>query len=470
VQPPIGTPPGPTQVNTADLAIPSAEEIVLDIASSMHWSRHQRGEVNGYRYVLFPDGTATVMQSSDKRVVLFQMKCTTGISCEITDRDGPVAIIPAVGGPKPTVPNNPNGEVLTRYLAEWVLAGTGAPAAEERPETPRAEPIKVADSTPSESGEVATARPPTTDQASDEPNEVATQQTELHVANGVAPDVCTEQDPFQPAICDEPAPSVSAQSPVPQRVFRAAKTATRPEPPKRTSQSEPAAEVQTAFPQRETFAERIKLNCSVTASATLRYRHHESSEERPGKPRMSLGCGARLTPKLSLRFSLIGYLDPSQKSPSDADFSYALSYRATDKLSFNYSNYTARFGNSENPVTSGSIRANYRLPKIPLPFDKSASCSASVNLPNPRDGSLNLSCGYAVTKNLRVGATAYAYFSGQQGATDPDFSYTASYRIADNWLVSYSNYGNNRFPWNKSNTKGLGILGGSLSVNYKFKF
>jgi len=292
----------------------------------------QAASINGYRYVLFPDGTATVMQSSDKRVVLFQIKCTTGISCEITDRDGPIAIIPAVGGPKPTMPINPNGEALARYLAEWVLAGTGTPPAEKLPETPRAEPIRVINSAPSEPREVATAGLPTTEQASAEPNEIEPQQQKLPLANSVAPDVCTEQDPFQPAICNEPAPIVSAQSPAPQRVFRAAITAARPEPPKRANQNEPTAKAQTAAPQRETFAERINLNCSVMASATLRYRHHESGEERPGKPRMSLGCGARLTPKLSLRFSLIGFLDPSQKSPSDADFSYALSYRATDKL------------------------------------------------------------------------------------------------------------------------------------------
>ncbi len=225
---------------------------------------------------------------------------------------------------------------------------------------------------------------------------------------------------------------------------------------------------------KQSFKEKYKLKCSLTGSMSLRYNNRDDDSTRPGKPRLSLGCGMRFNEKLSLRVSLIGYLNKSQQEDWDPDFTYALTYRLNEKVSFGYSNYSGRFngaeGNFVDAITSGNLRASFKLPKIKLPNDKTISCTASVGLPNPIKESTNVSCGYAFTPKFRVQATAYLYFPGEQGQYQPDFSYTASYQINDDWRVSYSNFSNNRWPWNRGQTAGPGILGGSVSVTYALKF
>ena len=75
-----------------------------------------------------------------------------------------------------------------------------------------------------------------------------------------------------------------------------------------------------------------------------------------------------------------------------------------------------------------------------------------------------------MTDKLRVGVTANLYMPDKQGDYDPDYTYTASYRPAKDWLISYGNYSNNRWRWNRGKDPGPGITGGSLSVTYSFKF
>ena len=446
------------QVDTADLAVPSAREIIVDLPSAFYAARHQRGEINGLSYILFPDGSGKIMQINDRHKVLFRFECNKGNSCTITDTAEATTVIPAVGAPKPTIPNAPSGADLALYLAEWVLAGSGEPSkttpikASELTNgniKPNAKPVQIAESVPVEAVE----------QKSKSLNKSTEQEPLIQPKIAEIPKL----NPIQKASHSTPMPR--AKTIINASQFQPARI--QPVPDKSTVPPPPPA-------QKETFFQRIKLNCSVTGSVTLRYEDHNSGSKKFGKPRASFGCGAQLTEKLSLRLSAIGYGNKNDKSPSDADFTYALTYRATDKITLSYSNYSGRFGSTVNTfsdsLTSGALRASYRFPKIKFPNEKSIGCSASIGLPKPNNTTANLTCSHALTDKLRISGTAYAYFSGQQESYDPDFAYSASYRFNDDWSLSYSNYANNRFFWNKSESPREGILGGTLSLSYKFKF
>lgn len=454
---------GPVLVDTADPAIPTAQEIIVDLPSAFHMSRHQLGEINGLRYVLFPDGSGTVMQAHNQRKVLFRLTCIAGVSCTISDVDGKSRVVPAVRGPKPLMPTSPDGSVLAGYIAEWVLAGTGPV-----PETVVVQSPQIEEPTPAQEEPIETAKPAVAPAELELPSTKPEQVTSDCSAQGASVE-CSGAPDQTPKPIQE-----ASQAPKRAAVKR---TSTKPITRSWTTNEErdvrdaPVAETEEA---RETLFERLKLSCSISGSVTLRYTNHDTGSARFGKPRASFGCGARLSKKLYLRVSVLGYGDKNQKAPWDAEFTYAFTYRATEKLTLSYSNYSGRIEGSGSTfvdsLTSGTLRASYRLPKIRLPNEKTIGCSTSLALPDPSEKTLNLTCSYAVTDRLRITGTAYAYFSGQQETWDPDFAYVASYRINDDWNVTYSNYANNRFFWNKTSGSTQGLLGGTVSVSYKFKF
>ena len=455
----------PVNVDTAIPAIPSAQEVIVDLPSARHASRYQVGEINGLRYVLYSDGTGKVMQNTGRREVLHRLECPDTSSCVISSTSGNTQTSAAKRSPKPVVPAAPDGGELAQYLAEWVLSenadefevATLEPALEPEPQVPVEVPAPTENTTDRETDATAlietadtpeTATPETTTPTS---VETAIAKAAPQVAKVKAPAVKRQQIK-RTATAKR---SVRKRAPAPSTVARsAALPVEAPKPP-------------------QTIFQRLQLNCSISGSVVLRYKKHNDTQVF-GKPKASLGCGMRLSKKLTLRVTAIGFLDSNTKSSSDAEFTYALTYRATKKLTFSYSNYSGRFSDSSSAfvdsLTSGSLRASYRLPKIKLPNDKAIGCSAGIGIAKPEDTRANLSCSYAVTRKLRIGASAYAYFSGKQENTDADFSYTASYRINDDWSINYSNYTNNRFFWNESSNPGDGILGGTLSVSYKFKF
>lgn len=470
------------QVDTTKPAIPTAQEIILDIPSAVHMSRHQRGEINGLRYVLFPDGTGTVMQAGELRTALYRLKCTKGVSCTITGEGGVSINVPARGAPEPVLPIAPNGEALARYLSEWILAGTGTPI-ETKP------PVEVAENkAPAPTAPVAEPADESIAQTSDEPaeqspSEPAAQDPEPAKSTTTSSDQTppVEESATPPCPVREenggcaPAPVEERQVEQIRKVtYEPITPASQPAPltQKSGKKQEPAEQPKEL--ERPSFFKRIGLACSITGSVTSRYKNHNTGSERFGKPRVSFGCGARFSKKFSVRLSVIGYGDKNEKSPSDADFTYAFAYRATDKITLTYTNYSARFdgagGGIAYPFTSGALRASYKLPRIPLPNDKTIGCSTSLSLLRPHENSLNLSCSYQVTDRFRISGTAYAYTSGKQENWEPDFAYVASYKINDDLNLVYSNYANNRFFWNDSSSPGEGIYGGTLSLTYNFKF
>lgn len=447
-------------VDTASPAVPAANEIIVDLPSARHASRYQQGDVNGLRYVLFPNGSGKVMRAEDTRSVLYRLSCTTGVSCSISGDGAADMTVAAVNGPKPVMPVAPDGAKLARYLAEWVLAGTGAAPTPPKMEQPTEEPIPVvAQEPPVIVAKAAPAAPP--------------EQTNPPVQSAVET-AATPKAVMKTANLPKAKPKAKQRVKARQKSTPSAARVSVAAKPVAPAAIQKTQNVTKNAPQQQTLLQRINLACSITGSVTLRYKNHKTGSERFGKPRASLGCGAKLSEKLSLRLSVIGYADRHEKSPSDAEFTYAITYRATDKITLGYSNYSGRFDNSSSvfvdSLTSGTLRASYKLPRISLPNEKTIGCSASIGLPNPKDTTANLRCSYAVTDKLRISGTAYAYFPGKQESYDADFAYSASYRVNDDWSVTYSNYANNRFFWNKSKSSGEGLLGGTVSVSYKFKF
>lgn len=473
--------PRPVFLNTSDLAAPNAEEVIIDVPNAFHWARYQRGDLNGWRYFLYPDGSAKAIQDKVPQRSQFTLTCQSGVACQVVRPDGTSFSIPAVGGARPNPPTAPEGEAIARYLAEWILAGTGKP-------TVRPAPVDVVH--PGVSGHLAPAPPPEAPphktaqlkplNAGGLPDETSQPEvgaiTELSEPSDRPDQVCSEPEPFLPSSCAQPLRDLERQEP--------AIRGNTPSAPSNNRIKAASAPVPTSRPKLttgempedtpKTFFDRIDLACSVTASTSLGFIKSGSSTRSIGKPRASIGCSTKLTEKLSLRFSILKYANARDQSDDDPDFTYAFSYRYSEKLSFSYSNYSAQFGGANggliNALTSGSLRGSYQLPRITLPNNKRVACSTGFGLPNPIDENFNLSCGYAVTDKLRISGSANLYFPNAQGDYDPDYTYTASYRPSKDWLISYSNYSNNRFPWNRGKNPGPGLSGGSLSVTYGLKF
>jgi hypothetical protein len=487
-QSPLWT-PNPSFVNTADAALPGAKEVIVDVPSVFHWARFQRGEIDGWRYTLYPDGSATVVSADNLVANPIKMECRSGVACKIVRPDGTVTIVPAVGAPRPDAPKNPDGNAVAQYLAEWVLAGTGfSPVVVSLPELQlpaikieTAGPAKTAASKRSSAPTKAAISSEMLEGANSEQENVAVEEMppgEIPEPEGPDP-LCAEPDPIMPSLCLDPptettpplttsaksapvtsAPSIGVDDPDPMHNNAPAK--------------QQAAALLRAKPAPETVLGRLGLDCSITGSTSLGFVSKGSSAGSIGKPRLSLGCNSKLTKKLSLRFALLKYINAGEQTVDDPDFTYAFTYRYSDKLTFNYSNYSARFGGANggiwNALNDGTLRASYKLPSITLPNQKQVACSTSARLPNPLNNSLNISCGYAVTDKLRVGGTLNLYRANAQGDYDPDYTYTASYRVSDDLLISYSNYSNNRWAWNRGKSPGPGLTGGSLSVTYGLKF
>ena len=432
--------PGSAFVDTGDPAVPGAEELLEDTPNVFAWSRYQSGTVGDWSYRLFPDGSALVLPDDPRAAAAFILKCTAGEACQISDGESVIETVTATGAPRPDLPDPIDGRSLARYLAEWILAGTGTPPVAEAPPPPSAPP----ETAPVETAEAEAPDP-----------EAAPPAPEGAPAAAIAAD-CIEPDPTYPDACAPPS-------------LRAAEAARAPAPG-------PAAVAEAEEEDRLTLAERYDLSCSVSSGATLRYSDHDDQRTRYGKLRVSLGCGARLGERISLRVSLVRYPVPGQQAPWDPDFTYDLSYRVTDRLSLSYSSYTARFsGDGADVVSSlfdGSLRAALRLPPVSLPLGegREMSCTLGMALPDPREGSATLGCAAPLTDKLRMGLTAYAYAAGEQEAWNPDFTYTASYQVNDRVQVSYANYGGNRWPWNPSEDGGPGPLGGSLTLSYRLSF
>ncbi len=463
-------------VDTSDLASPNAEEVFSDVQSAHSWSRFQRGQINGFRYVMFPDGHAKIYAGQGRQILRLSIECTFAVSCVIIGPNGQRAVVPAIGAERPAFPTATEVDSVATYLAAWMLAGSGTPPIEEtarlddvaqvgftteatdddNAEEPLPDPSVEAGIFETNQG--ASTAP--TDAASSD--EIADPSPSASKTSLLDEGICSEREQFIPTTCAQPTQPLMNSGP-----SNASNGPT-------SEHDDTAPEIIVAGPTALSFSERYNLQCSITSSANIEYEDPDGDIHRPGKPRISLGCGARLTDQLSLRVSFLRYVNPAQQEAWDPDFTYALSYRLNDNVTFRYTNYTGRFDSDTGGILGefgdGSLRASFRLPKVNLPKKKSIACSASLNMLDPLNDSTTLSCGYAVTDKFRIGAAAYFYLPDRQSEFQPDFSYNAAYQINDSWLVSYSNYSNNRWPWNSSDGANSGLRGGSFALSYSITF
>lgn len=483
------TVPGDGFVDTMVPAVPGAQEIITDVPSPFFWSRHQAGQVGEWTYTVFPDGSGYVSKGDRDALERFRLTCIAAVACEIRSNDGATMTVPATGAPAPMPPTEITGETVASYLAEWILAGTGStPALPSTPDVATEAGVPaIEDLTAAQSSDAA--QPPLVVPVERTPSTSATEDASAGSRIEIAEDSATTDtaEPIEPAddnsVPDQRPPNDLPPNdgrildlsvpddippPPPTAPVVAPTTATdRPQPAVRQPVAETAPQAPSPAPS---FAERANLRCSFTTSTSLSY-DRDNESDGPGKLRANLGCSGNITDDLTWRLSLVEYANHAQQADFDPDFTYAFNYRVSDTINIGYSNYGGRYDDGLlDALVDGTLRASFTLPKLTMPNGRAISCRSGLGLPNPIDSSVSLSCGYSVTDKLRIGATANLYFPGEQGEFDPDYSYTASYRISDDWQLSYNNYSNNRFPWNRGESPGPGLAGGSLSLTYSFDF
>ncbi|SMX31310.1 hypothetical protein COL8621_00383 [Actibacterium lipolyticum] len=489
-------------VDTSILAAPNADEVIIDVPSAFHWSRYQQGKLGEFTYTIYPDGSAKVMSGTDRLIEEARIECVAALMCSVEMADSTNFTVPVERGLRPALPDAFDERSAATYVAQWILMGTApeivAVPPEAAPEQPENEPLETGISNGDGNIVQPAIEPPieltqasnnTVDNTND-PDAVGEDEGNSASLDGTLNDApqepvkdvavaqsdegddrpseieCDEVDPFFPELCTGPRPlrpEVSDPSTPPAVVPRREPTGAMPQ-----STAAIVEEPEAAPASADEGWSLSDLNCSVTASASL-----AGLDGGNAKPRVSLGCGTRITDRLSFRGALIGYAIPSHQEDFDPDFTYAFNYKVNDRINLSYSNYSASFSDSDGALAGlldGNLRASYKLPDIPLPNDRSLPCTASIGLPDVASSSLNLSCGYSITPDLRVGGTAYLYLLGEQDEFSPDYSYTASYRINDDWRLSYNNYSNNRFPWNRGASPGPGLLGGSISLTHQIEF
>lgn len=489
------TPAAPV-IDTSVPFLPGAREVYEDTPSAFVWSRYQVGERGAWSYRLFPDGSGLVAPAAGGGP-LYTLACSAARDCTITGSDGSreaLDRLPA-GGARPPA-TAPGGPELARSLAQWVLARTGmAPGAApaEAPEppplyhAPRGPLVDVPARLPRDpdSASAGPAIPPLVALAplpEDDPPGALPQGPGRAVDTGITQSVAAPLPPpiedsaplaadAAPAVLPPPLPPAAGPIAAIRQTLATPRLAPERPPIAPADAATEPAPLRPAPPGKpRTLAERFSLSCSISSGMGLEYSDPQSGGTRFGKLSASIGCGMRLGERLSLRGSLIGYPITGQRSSSDASFTFALAYRLNDWLTLNYANYTAR-GNVLKALGDGGFSLSARIRPFTLPLiDRRLDCSGSMGLPFDALPNLGLSCGVNVTPkfSLRMSTTLYA--PGQQGDYAPDFTYVAGYQINPRTRIEYSNYSNNRWPWNKNGNEGRGLLGGGLRLSYQLKF
>jgi hypothetical protein len=198
----------------------------------------------------------------------------------------------------------------------------------------------------------------------------------------------------------------------------------------------------------------------------------------------SASCSYEIVKGLDVGVTLLVRPKPSQQREWDPDFSWHASYRVSQRISIEYGDYKGNRWNDLRAGTlfDGTLALTYGLPtpkrwQGPDALLRSLNCSVSASVPlkpDPGDSRLrfSMSCGISPFKRLDIRATATVYAAGMQNPWDPDFTYTAAYRVTPRLSVGYANYAGNRWFWRNGKNAGggrgaSGIGAGALSVSYK---
>ncbi len=196
-----------------------------------------------------------------------------------------------------------------------------------------------------------------------------------------------------------------------------------------------------------------------------------------GEITLSVGCAGRIGDRLTFSAALTTFPVHDERHGGKTTYSYSVNWRITDRVALTYANYAAALtgGRGLAGLGDGRLQLSAALPEFPLGTsrfpNRALRCSAFANVSlstAPVNG--GVSCGVNVTERLTLRMTALAYPRGQQRRTDPDFSYAASYAFNDKVMLTYSNYGNNRWPWNRSSDSVELFHGGTIGLNYRYDF
>ncbi|MCQ0970513.1 hypothetical protein MLD63_08770 [Paracoccus sp. TK19116] len=402
--------------------MPGAVEVLIDTPSALVWSRFQEGVLDGWRYRLFPDGSAVVTQVDDPRGQSFRLSCRPAVECKILSDGSVLNVVVAAGAPRPAAPVSVDGERLATFLAEWVLADSGTPPTRAVGTSQPMPPFKVSERTGN-------------------PRQLRTQpaSTGRAIDFRVAPSL-TFSSPLR---CDDADVRCGAAG-----LVKAAHTAD--------------------------WAHILGLSCNVTASASLQKASSQNVKRLADRLQTSLGCTAQLSNRLSLSVRANSYSSQVRRAAWDPDITYALSFQATERLSLTYASKGIRLdgeGAGLETALDGRLSASLTLPRLPLPAGRGADCRLRVALPDPSRDAVALSCGVALTKRLSLGLSTYLYAHQTQKPWQPDFTYSASWKPTNRLRITYSNYAANRFPWNRDRGgTSTSLRDGTLSFTYDVSF
>ncbi|WP_268941871.1 hypothetical protein [Paracoccus benzoatiresistens] len=195
-----------------------------------------------------------------------------------------------------------------------------------------------------------------------------------------------------------------------------------------------------------------------------------------GQISLNIGCSGRFGDRLTFSVGLTTYPVSGDRHGGDLTYSYALNWRITDQVTLTYANYTAALagGRALAGLSEGRLQLSTRLTRLPLASkampDRALTCTGFVSVARSASSNAGVNCGVNVTPRLTVRFTALAYPPGTQEEGDADYSYSASYVLNDRVTLNYSNYANNRWPWNQSPDQVELFHGGSLGLSYRWDF
>lgn len=444
--------PGPRVLDTSSDFATGATEVLIDTPSALVWSTYQSGEKDGWYYRIFPDGHGILSRHPNFSRAVTAIRCDAATGC------APVTPPPAAPVPATAV---------LEEMATWV-ARAGLPPA-------------VALAPPE-------LRPP-----------VAGAGPVLPLPNaapipGAAPNrtiaVVTDWTPPAPAVPSRPvivppAPVIvaaPAKTPTLQRVAEAGRSTTRTASHRHSVVHKVApARAPKPTPTRRNAAADApdRFTCTLSGNMGLTYLDPQGGDVRFGKLSGTFGCSYRHPSGLNIRLSMTGYPIASQRSDSDASFSYALSYPLPGGYNLQYASYSAEFPRQPQSVISAFGQGGFRLSKSLPPLDMGKitgwdalgklNCQGFAALTPGESPNGGFSCGLTAFGKFTFRATANVYTPGTQTDYQPDYSYSASYTVNDRTAIEYSNYAGNRFPWN-SGGNSRGLASGALRVTYRFSF
>uniref|UniRef100_UPI001A8C2A02 hypothetical protein n=1 Tax=Paracoccus shandongensis TaxID=2816048 RepID=UPI001A8C2A02 len=195
-----------------------------------------------------------------------------------------------------------------------------------------------------------------------------------------------------------------------------------------------------------------------------------------GQISANLGCSGRIGDRLTFSGGLTGYPVHGDRHGGRLTYSYALAWRVADGVTLTYANYTAALagGRALAGLGEGRLQLSAPVARVPLGTpampDRRMTCTGFVSLARRASSNAGINCGVNVTERLAVRFTALAYPPGTQDEGDADFSYSASYALSGRVTLNYSNYANNRWPWNRSPDQVRLLHGGTLGLSYRWDF